>query len=191
MNKLLIVIAVVAVLAPACAYTPQAVVVKPEIQPALGSTVQGRIVYFTVVDERPRQTLGTRNVKGIGAELTVAGDLTNTVRTAVTDGLQRQGFVITSHRATEGHELRVEIRNLDYNVTQGFWAGTLRTECGLKVICIVGSARPYERLYRGEHMEKVQFIQGNQANERYINSAISRAINLLLQDSELIHCLAQ
>ena len=121
----------------------------------------------------------------------MSGDLTNVVRTAVADGLQRQGFVITSHKAPDGHELRVEIRNLDYNVTQGFLAGTLRTECGLKAICIKGSARPYERLYRGEIMEKIQVVQGNQANEKYINSAISKAINSLLQDSELIHCLAQ
>jgi uncharacterized lipoprotein len=189
--KTLIILAVLVVLAPACAFTPQAVVLKPEIQPTLGSTVQGRTVYLTVVDERPRQTLGTRSVKGVGAELTVAGDLTKVVRTSVADGLQRQGFVITSHRAADGHELRVEIRNLDYNVTQGFWAGTLRVECGLKAICIVGSARPYERLYRGEDMEKVQFVQGNQANEKYINNAISKAINSLLQDSELINCLAQ
>ena len=191
MIKSLIVLAVLAVLAPACAYTPQAVVLKPEIQPTLGSNVQGRTVYLTVVDERPRQTLRTRYIMGAGAELTVQGDINNVVRTAVADGLQRQGFVITSLKTADGHELRVEIRNLDYGITQGFWAGTLRTECGLKAICIIGSARPFEKLYRGEHMEKIQVVQGNQANERYINSAISRAINLLLQDSELIHCLAQ
>jgi uncharacterized lipoprotein YajG len=190
MNSL-IVVAVLAVLVPACAFTPQAVVVKPEIQPTLGATVQGQTVYVTVVDERPRLNLGTRSVKGAGAELTVGGDLTNIVRTAVADGLQRQGFKVTPNKPADGRELRVEVRNLDYGVTQGFWAGTLRTECGLKAICIIGSARPYERLYRGEHMEQVQLVQGNQANERYINSAISRAINLLLQDSELIHCLAQ
>ena len=187
----LIVLVALVVLAPACAFTPQAVVLKPEIQPALASNFQGRTVYLTVVDERPRQTLGTRSVRGLGAELTVAGDLTNVVRTAVANGLRRQGFVITSHRDADGHELRVEIRNIDYNVTQGFWAGTLRVECGLKAICIVGSARPYERLYRGEDMEKVQFVQGNQANEKYVNSAISKAINSLLRDSELINCLAQ
>jgi uncharacterized lipoprotein YajG len=144
-----------------------------------------------VVDERPRQTLGTRSFNGIGAELTVGGDFTNVVRTALADGLQRQGFMVTSRKTSDVHELRVEIRNLDYGLTQGFLANTLRVECGLKAICIIGSERPDERLYRGKDMEKVQFIQGNQANEKYINTAISRAINALLQDSELINCLAQ
>ena len=191
MKKSLIVLAVLAVLTQACALTPQAVTVKPEIQPTFGSTVQGQTVYLNVVDERPRQTLGTRSIKGMGAEITLAGDLANTVRTAIADGLQRQGFIITPNRPTDVRELRVEIRNLEYGVTQGFWAGTLRAECGLKAICIKGSSRHYEKLYRGEHIEKIQFVQGNQANERYINSALSQAITLLLQDSQLIHCLEQ
>ena len=191
MKKNLIVLAMLAVLTPACAFTPQAVVLKPDIQPTVYSNVQGRTVSLTIVDERPRQTLGTRSVKGVGAELTVSGDITDTVRTAIADGLQRQGFVITSGKPTDGRELRVEIRNLDYGVTKGFWAGSLRTECGLKAICIIGSTRPYEKLYRGEHQESVQFVQGNAANEKYLNSAISKAINLLLQDPQLINCLAQ
>jgi uncharacterized lipoprotein YajG len=107
MKKILIVFSMLVVLAPACAFTPQAVVVKPEIQPAPESTVQRRPVYLTVVDERPRQTLGTRSFKGVGAELTVAGDLTNTVRTALADGLQRQGFMITSRKTADVPELRV------------------------------------------------------------------------------------
>ena len=191
MKKSLIVLAMLAVLTPACAFTPQAVVLKPEIQPTLGSNGQGRTVLLTVVDERPRNTLGTRGVKGMGAELTVQGDLTNVVRTAIADGLQRQGFVITSDKPTDGRELRVEIRNLDYGVTSGFWAGSLRTECGLKAICIIGSARPYEKLYRGEHQESVQVVQSAEANEKYLNSTISKAINSLLQDPQLSHCLAQ
>jgi uncharacterized lipoprotein len=191
MKKSVIVLALLTVLIQACAFTPQAVSLKPEIEPPLGSTVQGQSVYLNVVDERPRQTLGTRSVKGLGAEITVAGDLANTVRTAIADGLQRQGFKITPNKPTDGRELRVEIRNLEYGVTQGFWAGTLRAECGLKAICIIGSSRPYEKIFRGEHIEKIQVVQGGQANERYINSAISKAINLLLQDSQLIYCLEQ
>lgn len=189
--KKMIVLSMLVVLAQACAFTPQTVVVKPEIQPTLDPTVPGRTVYLTVVDERPSQTLGTRSFKGFGAELSVGGNLTDIVRMAIADGLQGQGFVITSHKAADERELRTEIRNLDYGLTQGFFANTVRTECGLKAICIKGSARPYENHYRGEHVEKVQFVQGSQANERFINSAISKAINLLLQDSELIHCLAK
>lgn len=191
MNKSLIILAMLAVLTPACVWTPQAVILKPEIQPIHGSIGQGRTVLLTVVDERPRTTLGTRAVKGMGAELTVQGDLTSVVRTALADGLQLQGFVITSDKPADGRELRVEIRNLDYGVTMGFWAGSLRTECGLKAICLINSKRHYEHLYRGEHQESVQVVQSAEANEKYLNIALSKAINLLLQDPQLSHCLAQ
>lgn len=85
----------------------------------------------------------------------------------------------------------MEIRNLDYRVVVGFWAGTLSTECGLKAICIHGSARPFEQLYRGEFQESVQVVQTAEANQKYINAAVSKAINALLQDPRLIQCLAQ
>lgn len=174
-----------------CAYTSQAVKLKPEIQPPSVSIGQDKPVLLTVVDERSRSTLGTRGGGSVGAEITVAGDLTGTIRNSLADGLQHQGFKPTSDKPTDGRELRVEIRNLDYRVTQGFWSGTLNTECGLKAICIIGSARPYEQLYRGEFEESIQFVQSAEANEKYINSAVSRAINLLLQDSRLSRCLAQ
>jgi uncharacterized lipoprotein len=191
MKKTLIILAGLVAFTASCAFTPQAVALKPEIQTTLDSVGQGRTVLLTVVDERPRTTLGTRSVKGMGAELTVQGDLTNIVRTAVTEGLQRQGFVVTSDKAADGRELRVEIRNLDYGITSGFFAGSLRTECGLKAICIIGAKRPYEKLYRGEHQESVQVVQSAEANERYLNDALSQAINALLQDPRLSEALAK
>lgn len=191
MKRSWILLIVSVLLSSGCAYTSQAVTLKPEIQPPSVSIGQGKPVLLTVVDERPRSTLGTRGVRGVGAEITVAGDLTGTVRNSLADGFQHQGFKPTSDKPTDGRELRVEIRNLDYRVTQGFWSGTLNTECGLKATCIIGSARPYEQLYRGEFEESIQFAQTAEANEKYINSAVSRAINLLLQDSRLSRCLAQ
>jgi uncharacterized lipoprotein len=191
MKKSLFILAGLVVFASSCAWTPQTVTLRPEIQTTLESVGQGRAILLTVVDERPRTTVGTRAVKGMGAEITVQGDLTNIVRTALSDGLQRQGFVVTSEKPADGRELRVEIRNLDYGVTMGFWAGSLRTECSLKAICIIGSKRPYEQLYRGEHQESVQVVQGAEANEGYLNSALSNAINSLLQDPRLSQALAK
>jgi len=172
-----------------CAFTPQAVVLKPELLPVSARIGQGQPVLVTVVDERPRSTLGTRGARGVGAELTIAGDLLEVVRKAISDGLQNQGFSPTTEKSVDGPELRVEVRNLDYRVVVGFWAGTLSTECGLKAICIQGSARPFEQLYRGEYQESVQVVQTEEANEKYINAAVSKAINALLQDSRLTQCL--
>jgi len=175
-----------------CAFQQQAVVLRPEVQPLQTNVGQGRPVLVNVVDERPRSTLGTRGAQGVGAELTVAGELTEVVRGSLAQGLQQQGFVLAaSPGSEEGRELRVEIRNLDYRIIMGFWSGTLNTECGLKAICIRGASRPFEQLYRGEFQESIQIVQSDEANERYLNQAVSRAINSLLQDQRLIHCLAQ
>lgn len=180
-----------AVISAGCAFTPQAVNLRPQVQATTGSSGQGRSVLVTVVDERPRSTLGTRGARGVGADLTLAQDLPTVVRSAVSDGLQRQGFTPKTEKPDDGRELRVEIRNLDYGVNVGFWAGTLRTECGLKAICILGTERPYERLYRGEVEETVLVVQGAEANNQYVNEALSKALNELLQDSQLRQCLAR
>lgn len=60
----------------------------------------------------------------------------------------------------------------------------------MKAVCIIGNRRPYENLYRGEFQESIQVIQSDEANDRYINLAVSSAINSLLQDDQLLRCLA-
>lgn len=180
---------VLAVISAGCVFTPQAVNLKPQVRIEPTSGGQGRFILVTVVDERPRSILGTRGVGGSGANLTIAQDLPTVVRAAARESLQRQGFTPQTEKPADGRELRVEIRNLDYAVTQGFWTLTLHIECGLKAICILGTDRPYERLYRGEVEETVLGIQSEEENERYVNTALSKAINELFQDSQMSQCL--
>lgn len=192
MKHLQLIVAVgLLLLSTGCVWTSQAVDIRPEIQVSSSSIGQGRQVYLGIADERPRSTLGTRGVRGVGANLTLKEDLVKTVENAVTGGLKRQGFNVISAKAAEGRELRIEIRNLDYSVTQGFWSGTLRVENGLKAICIIGLNRPYERLYRGEHEESIQVVQTEASNNEYVSKAVSLAINQLLQDERLMKCLSQ
>lgn len=173
-----------------CAFAPQAVVITPEVS-VQGSDVGGdRSVDVNVVDERPKTTLGTRGVRGVGADLTISGDLTTTIQKAVSDGLLRHKFKPLAGQNPDGRELRVEIRALDYEVIQGFWAGTLRVGVGLKAICVRGTMRPYEQLHRGEFAESVQVVQGEAANNTYVSKAVSSAVNSLLRDDKLMNCLA-
>ena len=109
-----------------CAFTPQAVVITPRLEVESSRIGADQSLGLSVVDERPRQTLGTRGVRGIGAELTIAGNLQEIVQEAISEGLSRRGFRSLYGQSTEGRDLRVEIRNLDYTVIEGFWAGTLR-----------------------------------------------------------------
>lgn len=112
------------------------------------------------------------------------------LRIALAQGLEQQGFTIAKSQADAAHSLKVEIRNLDYGVTMGFWAGSLKTQCSLKAICMLGKDRPYENLYRGEYANSVQVVQSEERNERFVNTAVSEAVNRLLNDEELTKCLA-
>jgi len=86
--------------------------------------------------------------------------------------------------------LKVEIRDLKYEVDQGFWSGTLHAQCAMKALCQVGPGKPFEKLFRGEHQESVQVVQNAEENIRYVNDAVSKTINELLNDPELDQCLS-
>lgn len=187
MNRVLI-SALVALSLSGCAFTPQAVSIAPTINVPTSKIGNGRDISLNVVDERPKKTLGTVGVSGVGADISIDGDLVTSVQRALSDGLAKMDFKPSNGRSGGKAELRVEIRNLDYVIIRGFWAGTLRVDAGLKAICIRDGIRPYEKLHHGEFVESVQVVQGQDANTKYINTAISAAANSLLADRELGAC---
>ena len=172
-----------------CAFTPQAVEVQPKIYVPEMSTGKGRVVYVNVVDERSRQTLGTRGA-GMGAELTIKGNLRSIISSSISGGLARQGFAPTPEIVAGARELRVEIRELDYEVKTGFWAGSLRTQCNLKGFCKQGAAALYENHHQGVFQSSIQVVQSEERNNQFVSDAVSRALDSLLADEKLMGCLA-
>lgn len=179
---------VVVALTGGCAFQKQTIRLQPKLDVAAGTVGAGKLTMVSVADERPRATLGTLGVGGVGSQLTVEGDLVSAVKSAISEGLKQQGFMIDGPIE---NQLRVEIRNLDYVVNSGFWAGKLNVEFLLKGICMKNNARPYEQVYRGEVRENIQIVQGENANNLYINDAVSSAINALLRDQQMLQCLAR
>lgn len=173
-----------------CAFAPQAVTVSPRVDVQMSQVGGGHAVNLNVVDERPRQTLGTRGVRGVGADLTIQGDLAATVQRAIAEGLANQTFKPLFGANPENRELRIEIRSLDYSLIQGFWAGTLSVDTSLKAICVRGTQRPYEQVHRGEVVESVQVVQSDEANNSYVSQAVSAAVTSLLKDQQLLSCLS-
>ena len=172
-----------------CAFTPQAVEIEPKVYVPETSTGKGRPVYVNVVDERSKQTLGTRGA-GMGAELTIKGNLRSIISSSISGGLARQGFAPTRESVADAPELRVEIRDLDYEVKTGFWAGSLRTQCNLKGFCKQGGAALYENYYQGVFQSSIQVVQSEERNNQFVSDAVSRALDSLLGDSKLMDCLA-
>ena len=177
------------VMASGCAFTPQAIELQPKTHVVESSVGKGRAVFVNVVDERSRKTLGTRGA-GIGSDLSLAGDLPSIIRTSISDGLTRQGFSTNAASVPDAAELRVEIRDLDYEVRSGFWAGSLRTECNLKGICQRKAVPQYQKLYNGKFESSIQVVQSDERNNEFVNLAVSRALDSLLGDDMLLKCLA-
>ena len=190
MKRLAVLLFFVTVLTCGCASAPQKVAIKPVLSVKATAAGQGQEIWTDVVDARPRSTIGTLDSLGIKTEILVEGDLRTAVCDAVADGLRLQGFSPVDVRPRDVRELRVEIQNLEYTVTTNFWAHTLRTECTLKAVCILGNRRPYENTYHGNFQDSLQVIQSEEANKGYINAVVSSAVNALLQDPQLMRCLA-
>ena len=175
-----------------CAFTPQAVSLKPDVKVRSGNIGSNKSIKLKVIDERTKTTLGTR-APNMGADLTIEGNVVNIVSDSLRKGLLAQGFQIANNSdkgSTKLKELRVELRALEYRAIQGLFSGTLKTEAAMKGICVVDLLRPYEKLYRGEHEETILVVQGADSNNKYINLALSHAINNLLRDSSLLQCIA-
>jgi uncharacterized lipoprotein len=180
----------VAVLTGCTFVTQPPIEVKPELVPAQTKIGAGQPVVINVADERPSKNLGTRGVRGVGTELTVTENFAGAVHDSVSQGLKDRGFTPTTNVPADGRTLKIEIRDLHYQLDMGFWVGKLHTECALKAICQVGQGRTFEKMFRGEHTESVEVVQGPEANIKFVNDAVSKAVNELVGDPELGQCLA-
>jgi len=148
-------------------------------------------VHLTVLDERPSKVIGQRGVGGAGADMTVEGDLVSIVSGAISSGLGQRKFVTTPTSVKDASALRVEIRSLDAKNIMGFWAGTLRDEFSLKGICKSAKAGEYEQMYGGLFETSVQVVPTGEANDKYVSAAVSDGVNKLLNDDQLLRCLAE
>jgi hypothetical protein len=177
------------VAASGCAWTAQHVNLKPTLDISPGSVGKGRTIYVSVDDERPSQILGHKVPAG-GGEIKPVQEPATVVQEAFVSGLGQLGFANATKPSEGVPQLDVELRAIDYKVTQGFWSGGLYVDVALKALCKIGPTVHYDSLYRGHHEENIQVAQSQTNNESYINDALSQAINTALRDPRLIDCLA-
>lgn len=176
-----------------CALTHQDLILRPDVNVAKSDIGKGRAVKFKTVDERNSSVVGSRGVKGFAsADIVVTTqDATAVIQTTLVDGLKQKGFSPILQEGSFNYGLRVDIRNLEYGITPGIITGTLRTEAVLKATCTVDGKNLYDQMYRGEETDWILVAQFSESNEKYINSALSKAIQNLLDDPKLQECLAQ
>jgi uncharacterized lipoprotein YajG len=178
-----------------CALTPQEVKFAPTVAPVSRTgpvqASQKQIVLVSA-DERTSTSIGNRGVGvGMSAEITTNDDLAALIESQLKAALSARGFDVVAGRNRELHELRVELRNVQYQVTPGIVTGHLRAEAALKGICSFGGERKYEHLYRGESTEEVFVVQFAESNTKHLNTALSAAMSNIMADNALMGCLAE
>jgi uncharacterized lipoprotein YajG len=191
MSKKIFAVALAVLQCAGCAWTAQSVKISPEVKSTSSLTGNGKSVQMTVVDERSSKVIGQRGVGTVGADMTVEGDLQTIVTNALVEGLGKHDFKVSSQPQNLAARLRIEIRNLSSKNIMGFFAGTLRDEFGLKALCKSASGVEYEKLFNGLFETSLQVVPTGDANDRYISAAVSDAVNQLVNDDELLKCLAE
>lgn len=181
----------VLVLASGCAFTDHRASLNPAIDVPAVAVGAGRLVRVTVVDERPHESIGRRGVGGgMGGTITLAEPLDGLVRAKLEEGLRRNGFAIAGASDEGAADLKVEIRDFEYQLVSGFWTGSAQTSAALKAICRDGD-ETYERLYRAEHKRGAFFVPSGGKTDRMLDETLSKVLDDVLSDDELMRFLAR
>lgn len=188
-RKSLVVLAVLA--AGGCAWTSQELHLRPAPHPPPISVGEGRAVYLDVVDARGTAVIGRRAFGAGGGKILVGEDLVGVVRDGLSQGLRQLGFKPKERLEPGTAQLRVEIRQISYSVTQGMAVAVLHIGVAIHASCSGGKSDPLERLYGGEHDDHLVVAQSTSQNEQYVSDALTQALEQLLRDDALTNCLAK
>jgi uncharacterized lipoprotein YajG len=124
------------------------------------------------------------------AEISAAQDVRQLLNDAVMEGLRNQGFDPVAYTGAEPILLDVQLRELSYEATPGFFTGGVHTRAALKAIAR-RSQDSFEELYRAEGEERVLIVPTAASDAERINLVLSQAIDKMLADQHLLKFLAE
>ncbi len=183
MKKLFILLAALSVTA--CAYTPQTANLTATADIQASNIGEGKEVAIKVVDERSSRTLGHRGGAIKGAKITTDQEITSLFSEAFHSALNKLGFKTTLYTSTHPNKLRIDIRDLNYYTSMGFWTGGVHTQAAAKITA--GNPEDaFEKVYTSENEKRVVFVPGANKNERLLNETISSLITKIVTDENLI-----
>lgn len=185
MTKLTLAIAATLLLA-GCAYSSNSTTIAPEVQTSAAAIGQGAEIVLTVTDRRDDKTIGFRsdaygNTQVIKTEQSIEAAVYDTLNDAFT----AQGFsVVSPMQASSRNLLTVEILEIANNSNTEIVTSKIRTKVMVKAIASDGRTT-YTRSYWAEKDGRSVATSSASRNERYINEALSTALNDLANDEKL------
>lgn len=171
-----------------CAFVDESITLKHASQVPASTVGNGRQLGLNVVDERTTTIIGFRGPLRT-AEIRTVQDLRQLVDDAVTQGLRDQGFAPVTYAETDPVTLTVQIRELSYETSMGFFTGGIHTRAALKAIA-QRNRMTFEELYRVEEEERVLIVPTEASDAERINLTLSHVIDKMLADQRLLEFLA-
>lgn len=164
----------------ACALSPQTVTVQPQLETRPQAIGRGRALALMVRDARPAEAFGTRG--GIYDETSFVapeGDITRPVRAALAGRLSEAGFVVQPPGQAGDIGMEVIIRNIDYSASGKPTVREVETRAVLDVV-VTDADRTYRGQSKVSESREVLKAPSPEANEKYLNAVLSRALDRVL-----------
>lgn len=177
----------IALLVGACALSPQTIQIKPGVElQERGNIGQGRALSVQVRDNRDSPVVGTRGgVYASTSEIRTAADIGTPIRHELADRLRVLGFRIVDAGQQADADLTIMVDAISYEATGEPVVRSVETAATVRVRAGIGN-REYSGRYRASRTTKVLKAPGVEDNEEMINAAVSRVLERLLADRELL-----
>ncbi len=166
-----------------CALSPQQVLISPQVTPT--QTLQGAPrVQVTVVDQRPRDIIGTRGgIYGDTSFVRPGNDLKQALASQAETALAAMG-ARPGPAAADSTRITLYLETLDYSVkTQGVFKD-INLQCHMRAVAEQGGRR-HEGRFVSNRTHRFVKAPSDAENEAIINEIISETLGRAVNDSEL------
>jgi len=178
-----------ALLLAACALSPQALTIEPQLPTPAASVPGGHPIVLDVVDARKSNVVGTRGgIYSETATISTHGDITSGIRASLLGPLDRAGLPVQPPGAGGTPRLTVQIARIHYVAMGAPAVRSVRIGITVRASCRNGS-RGYDGHYEVDDTTDVLTPPGPAANEKMVNASLSKALSQMLSDDKLLACL--
>ena len=168
-----------------CAFTPQHTDVNPEIHISDIDVGHGHTLALRVDDQRPSQAIGRRGTGAMeGAEIIPTKDVAEVFYEKISDGLKQRGFNVVAYSDAQPIRMVVELRELKYHTSMGFFTGGVHMDAAMKVEAFNNNDN-FEQFYRTNKEDRVFFVNFAEENDAIINAAASELLQQFFDDQKL------
>lgn len=178
---------ILSVLLAACARSPQTVNIRPDLDLSQANAIgQGTRVTLQVVDNRSSRVIGSRGgVYADTANISTANDITTPIYGELVPGLRALGYEVVGADQASKADLRVLVDAIEYRTIGGRVLTDIETAATVRAVARVGN-REFTGRYRGTQTKEVLRAPSQADNDELVNAAISRVLERMLTDRELL-----